>query len=136
MQCYLWPFVSCISCLAVVNMPCLISLDNFSQLCSKTCNILSHQSSELQLLICRYAHPKQVLVSDGILSPEMAVFCGGNRKHKQTMSSRYGSGKVGDSPNHNMHQFGATSCRAHLEIMCLQKSLCVCHTCDRLMRME
>ena len=40
----------------------------------------------------RFPHPKQVLVEDGMLSPDMAAFCAANTKRKQPSSSRYGNG--------------------------------------------
>ncbi|GAB4818575.1 hypothetical protein N2152v2_005621 [Parachlorella kessleri] len=46
----------------------------------------------IQSTFRKFPHPKQVLVEDGILSPDMAAFCAINTKRKQPSSSRYGNG--------------------------------------------
>lgn len=54
-----------------------------------------HAHAPLHHRGCRYPHPKQVLVTDGVLSPDLAAFMAGGTKRKPDAVARYGSSKVG-----------------------------------------
>ena len=41
---------------------------------------------------CRYTHPKQVLVSDGLLSPDMAAYCSSNSRQARRQGAAGGGG--------------------------------------------
>lgn len=34
----------------------------------------------VRVVFCRYSHPKQVLVRDGMLSPDMVAYCAANSR--------------------------------------------------------